>query len=149
MDKPKVYVAHTLRLRDAVAEKYFPILEKRFEIIDPFRDRRKMYHNMTEEEIREFIQSIHTPSWPVVHDLKDISGCDVLLMINTDGPSYGSTLELAFAHQELHIPCIAIVQKQYVWHPWLIDYCITVTDDVDKALYSLFNFFGFEYEVEV
>ena len=144
--KPKIYVAHTLGIRDNVEKEYFPILNKYFTVIDPFESRRALFRGKNEEEIREMIKDIETSSWPVSHDIRDINQCDVLLMINTAGPSYGSIFEVAHAHQIMDIPCIAIVKKEYLWHPWLNDYCITVTDDFDIAMFSLHTYFGFEYK---
>jgi len=140
----RLYVAHTLGLKDEVAENVFPKLIPYFDIVDPFRDRREAYKGKSEEEIREMILEMCNPSWPVVHDLKDIDGCDALLMLNMGGPSYGSTLELAYAKRERNIPCVCVVKERYRWHPWLRDYAITVTDDVGLAIKSLLIFFGME-----
>lgn len=140
--KPRLYVAHTLGLMKYVEEEVFPELEEYFEIMDPFRDRRVDYEDKTEEEIREMIKVTQTPSWVVKHDLADIKSCDALLMINNGGPSYGSIFELAYAHRELGIPCVAVVQHRYLNHPWLKDYCITVTDNIETALLSFFRYYG-------
>ena len=102
-DKPKLYVAHTLATRTWVHDEIFPKLEKHFEVIDPFRDRRKQYKGMTEEKVRDMIKDLHTSRWVVDHDLGDIATCDALLLINAEGPSYGSILELAYAVREIEI----------------------------------------------
>ena len=127
-----------------IEENVFPKLIPYFDIVDPFRDRRTAYEGKSEEEIREMIREMCNPSWPVMHDLADIDGCDALLLINTNGPSYGSTLELAYANREIEIPCVCVVKSKYKWHPWLRHYAITVTDDVDLAIKSLLVFFGLE-----
>lgn len=142
--KLKLYVAHTLGSMYEVEENVFPKLIPYFDIVDPFRDRRTAYEGKSEEEIREMIREMCNPSWPVVHDLMDIDTCDALLMINTNGPSYGSTLELAYAKRERNIPCVCVVKPRYKWHPWLRDYAITVTDDIDLAIKSLLIFFSLE-----
>ena len=137
----RIYIAHTLRLMEYVEKEVFPLLDA-YARVDPFRVRRKEYAKRDEDDIREVIQKTQTPSWPIVHDKALIDTCDFLLMINSDGPSYGSILELGYAHDVCKIPCIAVVTEEYLTHPWLNDYCITVTDDINIAMLSLHRYYG-------
>ena len=142
----RLYLAHTLGLRDWVAEEIFPKIPKEFEIVDPFASRRKTLDGMgdNEETIRKKIAESfgETPRWIVTHDLDEVKTCDAMLTINSGGPSYGSSFESFYMSHELGRPVFFVTSQRYKLHPWLLQLCCCVTDDVDQAIESLKKYYG-------
>lgn len=141
---PKVYVAHSLNLRDWVGKDVFPMIKKAgFLIEDPFASRREMMKGMATREIRKMIaeESRETFRWIVSHDLKVIDTCDAMIVINNGGPSYGSAFETFYMSHVLGKPVFFVASEKYKNHPWLNHYCCCVTTDVAKAIISMVKWF--------
>ena len=167
--KPTIYIAHSLSVREKVFHEVIPLLKNYFNIENPFTRRRKALQGRTEEEIRKNMRYINPPTWVVGHDLKQIDKCDGMLIINTDGPSYGATFEMAHMVYDMTgqngiMPMAIVVREAQKNHPWLHHYCIGVwpveqgmrsgRDDtkfsetelhaIKMALHSLATFFDLE-----
>lgn len=141
----KIYVAHSLELRDWVADEIFTRIPEDFEILDPFESRRDEMEGLdTDEEIRMAIREKYdeTPRWVVKHDLDDIDTSDAMIVINNGGPSYGSVFETFYMAHVLDRPVFMLVESKYKNHPWLNFYCCCVTDDIDNLINSLLKYYN-------
>jgi nucleoside 2-deoxyribosyltransferase len=116
-ERPKrtVYLAHTLGTRKYVKEKIQPILEQRYHVMNPFRDR-KFDERATEQEIRE---KMHEDKEIVERDLQDIHEADLVIAFLKDGPSYGTVMEIAYSVFVEEKECIVFVPETDETHPWL------------------------------
>jgi len=147
LNRHTIYIAHSLRLRNHVATNVIPVMEKYFEVKNPFADRLELFDNKTEEEIRASREWVN-PTWVVKHDLEDIGWCDGMIVINTDGPSYGSTIEASYAFYKEKIPVVFVVEEKYLNHPWLRHYAIGITTDYNEAVEIMRTFFNLPKVVE-
>ena len=141
MDKPRIYVAHSLELRKEVAGITIPKMEMYFDIENPFATRLNQFGDMSNEEIRAN-RSWVVPSWVVKHDLKMIDTCDAMLVINTNGASYGSVIEASYCFFVLDIPVAFVVPEKYKDHPWIRHFAIHSGQDIDGAIDALRTFFN-------
>lgn len=158
-DQKKIYIAHSLSLRDWVADKIIPRIESfktvrtrqsdasyiespAFSCINPFRDRLERFKGMTVEEIREnnfWVQ----PRLIVQRDLRDVFNSHGMMVINTDGPTYGSTYEASifFSRTNGLGFIVFVVKPELVNHPWLNYFSHAVVDNIDDAIEALGAFF--------
>lgn len=143
----KVYLAHSLGLREYVAEKIEPkFISAGFTVINPFADRLEALAKYGEDEEKLRAELKELPRWIVQHDLADVAECDCVVVYNPKGSSYGSTFEAAFAWFVLGIPVFFIVNEKYINHPWLnyMSSIITLEDDIDfliESMKGLFKYF--------
>lgn len=77
-----------------------------------------------------------------MHNKRLLERVDALILVNTRGPSYGSILELGYAHNYLGIPCFGLVLPEYLNHPYLKTYTITLADDVESIIKSIKRYFN-------
>lgn len=64
----------------------------------------------------------------VAGDLTDIDSCDVLLA-NCWTPSYGTAMEIFYAHQKGKVVVIVSESRS----PWLVHHCDFITDSLESA----------------
>ena len=78
--KPRCYIAHNIEIRDFIAEKIIPKLEKHFEVVNPFSEKRlKLFKGLTWDEIEDLVVDDKKEARFVVsHDLKKLATCDIL-----------------------------------------------------------------------
>jgi len=155
----RIYIAHSLQLRDWVAEEIIPKIEGMktvkmgtaeqyreepfFDCVNPFKDRLDLFKGKTNEEIRANRKWVQ-PKLVVQHDLNDIFTCDGMLVINTEGPSYGSAYEASiFFHRTNGLGMIIyLVNEKYEHHPWLNHFSHAVVTDIDDAMRALEMFYN-------
>lgn len=141
----KIYLAHPLAERDYVAKEIIPLVQKRFLVVNPFKNRLERFKGLSPKEIREN-QSWVRPNWVVGHDLLKIDECDGLLVYNLKGLfSVGSIFEAYYAWSDAK-PVAFVMPEEKVPHPWLQYHGIIVTPGIEVAINALYEYFDDEPE---
>ena len=91
--RPRIYIAHSLYLREEVAENVIPKMKLYFDVENPFEHRLALFKGQTEEEIRANREWVR-PSWVVKHDLRQIEKCDGMIVLKTFGRVSSSNLTI-------------------------------------------------------
>ena len=112
----KIYLAHSLGSREHIAQTIQPIMTPYCDVINPFEHEMTQLESLSDEQIRKKIIS---PNFTIHQDEYRLKHCDAMVAYFTKGPSFGASFELAFAHYQLQIPILIIVQERYLQHPWL------------------------------
>lgn len=133
MVNPKVYVAHSLSLREMVNDDIVPLLDKHgFTPLNPFTSRLEEFKGKTVTEIRKDLQSLHrTRMWAVQHDLRMLDEADMVLVV-MDSPSIGSCMEASYGIFTRNLPTAFIVGKDYMEHTWLKALAIAIGNISNK-----------------
>lgn len=138
--RPRIYIAHSLYLREEVAENVIPKMKLYFDVENPFEHRLALFKGQTEEEIRANREWVR-PSWVVKHDLRQIEKCDGMIVLNKGSASYGSVIEASYCFFELGIPVVFVVAEKYQHHPWLNFFGIHVAKDIEEGIMAMRTFF--------
>jgi hypothetical protein len=143
--KKRCYVAHNIILREYVTDYIIPKLEKYFEIVNPFSEKRlKTFKGLSWEEIENLVvDDGKLPRYIVQHDLNKIKSCD-LLFAYIEQPSHGTDFEIWEAFRVLNLPVGVVVKdKKYIKHQWLKFACISLGtfDEIDKIIENMSDFF--------
>lgn len=148
MNKPKCYIAHTLDIRDFVADTIIPQLEEHFQVENPFsKTRRDLFRDKTWEEIHDLVaDNRKTSRWIVSHDLKKIDKCDCLFAYIPNELSIGVLSEIAYACFVKNIPIACVIpddKEKLLRHPWLNYMCVSLgkISEFNRVLKNLDEWF--------
>jgi len=136
--KKLIYLAHPLSSRHHMRKWELEMEDKyQVNIINPFYD-------LTFENVKKLDEGMELKEWMgqssdelVLDDIHVISGCDALIALIDGSTSYGTIMEIAYAHA-LGIKVYAVVTNGYENHPWLMYHCDEIYIDLED-LEEVFN----------
>lgn len=143
-----VYLAHSLGLRNRVANEIIPLLHKiakndriclKFD--NPFGSRLKQLGNKSNEEINED-KSLINPNWVVGHDLNMIDRCDAVMVYNPLLPTVGSTCEMVYGYIKRK-PVGVVCHKGLENHAWYNYHSIVVSSNLEYVVKKMVEFFDY------